>query len=65
VHNFTVEHNNLHSARWRNLQVPFQSDPLPHLQQGLQMLDTLEAEIVQRQHAAAQPQPHHYELQVQ
>lgn len=63
VHDLTVEHNDLHSARWHNLQVTFQSDPLPHLEQGLQMLDTLEAEIVQRQHAAAQPKPHHYELQ--
>lgn len=65
VHDLTVQHNDLHSARWHNLQVPFQSDPLPHLDQGLQMLDALEAEIVQRQHAAAQPVPHHYELQVQ
>lgn len=65
VHSLTVEHNDLHSARWHNLQVPFQSDPLPHLDQGLQMLDTLEGEIVQRQHAAAQPVPHHYELQAE
>jgi len=62
VHDLTVEHNDLHSARWHNLQVPFQTDPLPHLDQGLQMMDTLEAEIVQRQHTAAQPKPHHYEL---
>jgi hypothetical protein len=62
VHDLTVQHNDLHSARWHNLQVPFQTDPLPHLDQGLQMMDTLEAEIVQRQHTAAQPKPHHYEL---
>ena len=65
VHDLTFEHNDLHAARWHNLQVTFQSDPLPHLEQGLQMLDTLEAEIVQRQHAVAQPKPHHYELQAQ
>lgn len=62
VHELTVEHNDLHSARWHILQVPFQTDPLPHLEQGLQTLDTLEEEIVQRQHAAALPKPHHYEL---
>jgi GDSL-like Lipase/Acylhydrolase family len=65
VHELTVQHNDLHAARWHNLQVPFQTDPLPHLEQGLQMLDNLEAEIVQRQRAAAQPKPHHYELQPQ
>ncbi|HEV2349260.1 MAG TPA: SGNH/GDSL hydrolase family protein [Terriglobia bacterium] len=62
VHELTVEHNDLHSARWHNLQVPFQADPLPDLESGLETLDKLEAEIVQRQHATAQPKPHRYEL---
>jgi lysophospholipase L1-like esterase len=65
VHDLTVEHNDLHAARWHNLQFPFQTDPLPHLDQGLQVLDTLETEIVQRQRDAAKPKPHHYELQMQ
>ncbi len=62
VHDLTIKHNDLHAARWHNLQVPFQADPLPHQGEGLQMLDSLEAEIIQRQHATAQPKPHHYEL---
>jgi len=62
VHELTVQHNDLHSARWHNLQVPFQNDPLPDLDSGLKTMDNLEAEIVQRQHSAAQPKPHHYEL---
>jgi lysophospholipase L1-like esterase len=62
VHELTVQHNDLHSARWHNLQVPFQNDPLPGLESGLKTMDYLEAEIVQRQHSAAQPKPHHYEL---
>ncbi|HLY60801.1 MAG TPA: SGNH/GDSL hydrolase family protein [Terriglobia bacterium] len=62
VHELTLDHNDLHAARWHNLQVPFQTDPLPHQELGLQTMDNLEAEIVQRQHAAAQSKPHHYEL---
>ena len=62
VHDLTIKHNDLHAARWHNLQVPFQTDPLPHQEQGMQMLDNLEGEIIQRQHATAQPKPHHYEL---
>lgn len=62
VHELTLDHNDLHAARWHNLQVPFQTDPLPHQDLGLQTLDNLEGEIVQRQHAAALPKPHHYEL---
>lgn len=62
VHELTLAHNDLHAARWHNLQVPFQLDPLPDQELGIQTMDTLEAEIVQRQHAAALPKPHHYEL---
>jgi lysophospholipase L1-like esterase len=62
VYGLTVQHNDLHAARWHILQVPFQSDPLPDLESGLQTLDQLEAEIVQRQRAAALSKPHRYEL---
>jgi lysophospholipase L1-like esterase len=62
VYELTVEHNDLHSARWHNLQVPFQTDPLPDLEPGLQIMDKLEGEIVQRQRAIAQPKPHHFEV---
>jgi hypothetical protein len=62
VQDLTVKHNDLHATRWYSVVVPFQTDPLPHQEAGLEMMNTLEAEIVQREHAAAQPKPHHYEL---
>lgn len=62
VRELTAKHIDLHGVGTYILQVPFQADPLPHLEEGLQMLDTLEAEIIRRQHTTAQPKPHHYEL---
>ncbi len=65
VHDLTLKHNNLHFARWRQVQVPFQDESLPHVAAVLDDLDKLEAEVVERQRAIAQPAPHDYELQPQ
>jgi lysophospholipase L1-like esterase len=61
VHKLTLQHNDIHFARWRQIQVKVSSD-LPHLKQALDALDTLEADVVKEQRAAAQPKPHKYEL---
>lgn len=65
VHRLTLKHNNQHSFRWREVQVPLQAHSeavqksLPPL---LDALDAEEAETVAQQRAAAQPQPRRYEL---
>ena len=62
VHGLTVNHNNLHFARWRQVQVPLQEHSLSHLRNALKALDDLEGDLVKQQHEAAQPKSHHYEL---
>ncbi len=62
AHELTLKHNNVHFARWRNVQVPLQGDPSPHQQAAIETLDKLEADLVGEQHAAAQPKPRHFEL---
>ncbi len=62
VHALTVRHNNIHFTRWRTLQVPFQNDHYPHVAQAMSGLDSLEADLVSAQRAAAQPKTRHYEL---
>ncbi len=66
VHKFTVEHNNLHFTRWRNVQVPLTDSKnarvlkaVPELLKGL---DEDEAVVIERQRAAAQPTAHTYEI---
>jgi len=62
VHDLTLKHNDIHFARWREVQVPLQDRLLPHLNAALDALDKLETELVEQQRAAAQPKPRHYEL---
>lgn len=61
VHKLTLQHNELHFTRWRQVQVRVAAD-LPHLDQALKGLDALEGDIVKQQRAAAQPKARHYEL---
>jgi lysophospholipase L1-like esterase len=65
VHNFTVKHNNIHAARWRELQVALAQQPLPHLSQAMTALNNVEDDLVALQRQAAQPRVHHYELLLQ
>jgi lysophospholipase L1-like esterase len=62
VHALTIKHNNIHYARWRELQLPLHDDAPEHLQAALNALDTLEADLVAAQQKAAQPRPRKYEL---
>jgi hypothetical protein len=62
VHALTIKHNNMHYARWRELQVPLRDDAPEHLRAAMDALDTLEADLVAAQQKAAQPRPRRYEL---
>lgn len=88
VHDLTLKHNDIHFARWRDVEVTLQPkgnpappksgqrklggltiiwNGAPHYafateQAAVTALDNLEAEIVRRQRAAAQPKPRHFEL---
>jgi lysophospholipase L1-like esterase len=69
VHKLTLEHNNIHFARWRQVQVPlarYKSDRTQNAtKELLAALDEEEAGVVQKQRAAAQPVEHRYELTAQ
>ncbi|MBV9866991.1 MAG: SGNH/GDSL hydrolase family protein [Abitibacteriaceae bacterium] len=65
VHGLTVRHDDIHTTRWRQYQVPMANDNLPHLTEVMRALDDLEADVVAQQRAAAQPVPHRYELVAQ
>ncbi len=62
VRDWTVRHIDIHQFRWRTLQVPLQDAGLNSIPQSLKDLDADEAEVVARQRAAAQPNPHSYQL---
>ena len=62
VHDLTVKHNNIHAARWRELQVALGQQSLPHLPQAIEALDKVEADLVTQQRLLAQPKSHRYEL---
>ena len=62
VHDLTLKHNQVHFARWRNVQVSLQDLNFAHQQAALDALDKLEDEIIQEQRAASQPKARHYIL---
>ncbi len=62
VHDLTIKHNNLHFDCWRDVQVPFEKDPLPGAKTAAAALDRFEEEVVARQRTLAQPNPRHFEL---
>jgi lysophospholipase L1-like esterase len=64
VAKLTADHNNVHFARWRTLQVPLEKYNLSGMPSALANLDAVEEEVVALQHAAAQPKPHRYEVAV-
>ncbi|MBI2680747.1 MAG: SGNH/GDSL hydrolase family protein [Candidatus Solibacter usitatus] len=61
AHKLTLQHNNLHFARWRMVQVPL--DGLGFLLTPAESsLDSLERQVILAQRIAVQPKPHLYEL---
>lgn len=65
VEELTVRHNDLHYARWREVQVPLADFNLAGKEAAMDSLDRLEAEVVTLQRKGAQPRPHRYELLAQ
>src|SRR5207249_2631587 len=67
VHKLTLQHNDLHFTRWRDVQVPLSAkiknpkaaEPIKQL---LDILDEDEANVIKQQREAAQPKPHRFEL---
>lgn len=62
VHSLTLKHNNIHFARWRSLQVPFQKDSVDSMERAITALDGVDAELIQKQHELAQPVPHRFDV---
>jgi hypothetical protein len=62
VRDLTVKRIDVHQQRWRTLQVPLQNLDIEHLSEALKALDSVEAEVIVRQRAAAQPRPHMFQL---
>jgi hypothetical protein len=62
VHALTLRHNNIHAARWRQVQVPMEKSNSSHISKALEALDELEADVVKEQRSTAQPRPHRYEI---
>ena len=62
VHDLTLKHNNIHFARWRQVQVPFEKEELERKAAALAALDGLENELIARQRDMAKPRPHSFEL---
>jgi lysophospholipase L1-like esterase len=61
VHKLTLEHNAIHFARWRVVQVPLDGQGFA-LTSAETSLDSLEEQIVAAQRIAAQPKLHQYEV---
>src|SRR5438094_3328500 len=62
VHELTLKHNNVHFARWRDVQVPLETDPSSRKQAAIDALDRLESDLIAEQRAAVQPKPRRYQL---
>jgi len=66
VHKLTLQHNNMHFQRWRQVQVPLEKNESARVQKAVKdlmtALDDEEAEIVKQQRAAAQPSRHQFSL---
>ncbi len=66
VHKLTLQHNNIHFQRWRQVQVPLADGRTPRVQKATQdlmaALDEEEADVVKGQRAAAQPRRHQFQL---
>ncbi|MCC6264144.1 MAG: DUF1080 domain-containing protein [Bryobacterales bacterium] len=62
VHQLTLSRANLHNTRWRNVEVPLEDEALPSTPEAIAALDRVTVDLRQKQHAAAQPVTHRFEL---
>jgi lysophospholipase L1-like esterase len=62
VHDLTLKHNDIHFARWRDVQISLKDYKLAGEPAAAGDLDKLEEQIVQLQRATAKPLLRHYEL---
>jgi lysophospholipase L1-like esterase len=66
VHKLTLEHNNVHFQRWRQVQVPLANNKTPAVQKAVKdlmaALDEEEAGVVKQQREMAMPKAHKYQL---
>jgi lysophospholipase L1-like esterase len=66
VHKLTLQHNNIHFQRWRQIQVPMADGRTSRVQKATQdlmaALDEEEVDVVKGQRAAAQPRRHEFQL---
>lgn len=62
VHDLTLKHNDIHFARWRDVQITLQAYRFTGEQPAVDALDKLENQIVLEQRATAKPQLRHFEL---
>jgi len=62
VRDLTIRRIDIHQQRWRAVQVPLEKFNLEDTDRTLKALDALDQEIATRQHTAAQPRPHTFEL---
>jgi len=62
VHDLTLKHNNIHFARWRDVQISLKDYKLAGEPAVVEALNKLEDQIVQVQRATAKPLLRHYEL---
>src|SRR5439155_5617829 len=66
VHKLTLQHNNVHFQRWRQVQVPLADGKTPKVQKAtrdlMTALDEEEADVVKEQRVAAQPTQHQFQL---
>jgi len=62
VYSLTLKRNDIHYARWREVEVPLEDYYLRHRQAAIEALDVLESELIARQRSAAQPMPRRYQL---
>jgi lysophospholipase L1-like esterase len=62
VHALTLKHNNIHFARWRQVQVPLEKDSVAAAKTAMAALDELDAELIARQRSTAQPRARRFSL---
>ena len=62
VHDLTLKHNDIHFARWLDVQISLKDYKLAGEPAVVEDLDKLEEQIVQVQRATAKPLLRHYEL---